>query len=73
MKNLINCSTLVNIEGTVYKLTDSDYRYFKDNLYSAFNKSNPRYNSDSDDSWPNILHWVEEHGMKVCNVETYNF
>ena len=70
---LVDCSTLVNIEGTVYKLTDKDYRYFKDNLYSAFNKSNSRYVSDSDDSWSNILHWAQEHGKKICTVETYNF
>ena len=73
MKKLIECSTLVNIEGTVYKLTDKDYRYFKENLHSSFNKSNSKYISNSDESWSNILHWVENHGEKVCNVETYNF
>ena len=73
MKTLKHCSTLVNIEGLVYKLSDKDYRYFKDNLHSAFNKSNSKYISDSDNSWSNILHWAKEHGEFICNVETYNF
>jgi hypothetical protein len=70
---LIECTTLVNIEGMVYKLSNKDYRHFKDNLYSAFNKSNSQFISQCDDSWSNILHWVKEHGEHICNVETYNF
>jgi predicted DCC family thiol-disulfide oxidoreductase YuxK len=70
---LKECTTLINIEGTVYKLSDANYRYFKDNLYSAFNKSNSQFISDSDDSWSNLLHWVQDHGTVICNVETYNF
>jgi len=73
MKTLKNCTTLINIEGMVYKLTDKDYRYFKENLSSAFNKSNSKYISDNDDSWSNILHWAKETGEYICNVESYNF
>jgi hypothetical protein len=73
MNTLKHCSTLINIEGTVYKLSDEDYRYFKDNLHSAFIHSNAKYVSDSNDNWATLLHWVQEHGEFICNVETYNF
>ena len=73
MTKLKECSTLINVEGEVYRLSNKDYKYFKDNLHNAFNKSDTRYNTDADDSWSDLLHWVREHGKHICNVESYNF
>lgn len=62
---LIDCGTLVNIEGTVYKLSQKDYDYFKEQMHSTSIKS--------ENPWSELLHWVEEHGKRICEVESYNF
>ena len=72
---LKECSTLINIEGTVYKLSAKNYKSFKDRQDKAFGNSNGEYRSippDGED-WSDLLHWVQEHGKIVCNVESYNF
>jgi hypothetical protein len=64
---------LLNIDGTVYKLSKRDYEHFHKVLEGAFNESNTRYASDASKTWNELLRWVEEHGKYVCRVETYNY
>jgi hypothetical protein len=74
---LIECATLINIEGTVYKLSQKDYLAFKSEVFSASKDlltSSHRINlPDDNNRWSNLLHWVEDHGTKICTVESYNF
>jgi hypothetical protein len=64
---LIDCTTLVNIEGTVYKLSKKDYRIFKEMIFNHTVASSEPF------TWSDILHWVEDHGTEICKVESYNF
>lgn len=64
---LIDCTTLINIEGTVYKLSKKNYGIFKAMVF----KSDTKYSDGFE--WSDILHWVEDHGTKICQVESYNF
>lgn len=59
---LIECDTLVSIEGVVYKLSKEDYEYFK--------KEIPKRRKEY---WSDLLHWVEKAGKVICHVESYNF
>jgi hypothetical protein len=63
---LIDCSTLISIEGEVYKLSAKDYNWFKDQVYKS-------HCSDNILDWSELLHWVQDNGKFVCVVETYNF
>lgn len=72
---LKECTTLINIEGVVYKLSEKNYRSFKNRQDKAFGNSNGQYRSTPPDGedWSDLLHWVQERGKRVCNVESYNF
>lgn len=70
MEALINCSTLINIEGTVYRLTKRDYQHFRKTMNEVGTGGFKEVDSNA---WSELLHWVEDHGVKICNVETYNF
>lgn len=63
---LIDCDTLVNIEGEVFRLTSKNYAWFKNQIYK-------HRASDNLLDWSELLHWVQNHGVKICDVETYNF
>jgi hypothetical protein len=66
----------VNIEGSVYSLTEKQYKSFKERLDPAFRNSNSRFNSNGDkngESWSDLLHWVCKIGKFIMNVESYNF
>jgi hypothetical protein len=63
---LIECGTLVNIEGEVYKLSQNDYDNFKKKVYDSHCDSH-------NDDWSEILHWVQSVGKLICYVESYNF
>jgi hypothetical protein len=62
---LSECITLVNIEGEVYKLSDKNFQWFKDQVYSQH-----QFNALD---WSELLHWAQEHGKKICEVESFNF
>jgi hypothetical protein len=72
---LIYCDTLVNIEGTVYKLSRKDYDSFKSRFEKAWKNSNSYYHSDqpNGETWDELLHWVIDHGKVKCHVDSYNF
>jgi len=64
---------LINIDGTVYRLSKRDYEHFHKVLEGSYDESNTKYASDSTDAWEKLLRWVEENGKFVCRVETYNY
>ena len=62
---LINCDTLVNIEGEVYKLSEKDCKWFKEQTLIS-------HGINALD-WSELLHWAQEHGKLICFVDSYNF
>jgi hypothetical protein len=66
----------ITIDGSVYSLTEKQYKSFKERLEPAFKNSNAQYFSECNkngETWSDLLHWVCETGKFIMNVESYNF
>lgn len=66
MVKLIDCETLINIEGDVYKLSEDDCREFIKQVLKRHSNSDLMH-------WPKLLHWARERGKLICHVQSYNF
>lgn len=63
---------LINIGGRVYRLSKKEYEHFHKEL-EEWNKVSGDPGFLINESWGELLRWVEEHGKYVCRVETYNY